>query len=98
MADYPNRDFVLARMAVAVSRLTDARDMITTAVQQFAEDDLDDQEDQRGDLIDDAIMCCHEAVTALFLAKGRMAQMPKDELSVGEGVYEPEEDASGDDD
>lgn len=82
-----SRDFILARAGVAIARLQDARDMIMVAIQEVADEGGPEETPQ---LLDDALMCCHEAASALGLALERFKDADSAELELGEDALDAE--------
>ena len=82
----------MARTGVAISRLQDARDMLVVSTQEFA--DEGEPENALG-LFDDALMCCHEAATAIGLALDRYKSTLPTELELGEDIFDDDEQAEG---
>lgn len=95
-----NRDYVMARLGVALASNIAQNEMLSTALAIFTEPDDDTKGDERRDQIEAALHMCHEMAAALMLANERFDAMSKDELSESEesGGEDPGEGSEGGED
>ncbi|MFH1834228.1 MAG: hypothetical protein ABH877_04315 [bacterium] len=90
-----SRDSAMARIAVALAALDDAKDFCSAALQQFispTDDPPDPSGADRQESLNDAFMSCHTAASALQVAMDEIGTMDKAELLVGEDDGVDDED------
>ena len=95
------RDNAMARIAVAMVSLDDAKELCSGTIQQFIDPSTEPADltgSERQESLNDAFMCCHNAAQSIQAAMEALASMGKPELSKGEDLGGDEDDDGEDDD
>ena len=90
------RDYVLARVAVATTTIMDAREQLGEAVQHFISPDDDANGAKRADALEEAEMLIRIAAEAVQNARETMGNLDDDDLAQCE-LDDDDDDDEGDD-
>lgn len=91
--EQPKRDYVLARVGIAIMRVTEASELLHMAMGVFADPEEDEGAPDRVENLDNALLSCHEAATAIGLAKDMMEHFSDADSAFSEDSLDEDDSA-----
>ncbi len=92
------RDYVMARLAVALTSADGVREIVAETIGTFVEPEGDGDGAQRLEMIDTALLICHAAADSLSAARRSLSEFSDQELAASEDSISFEEDDGEEDD